>query len=61
LANAYILSVPASLGARIFSLSLYIVIHVPLLFGLIAYFMGKKKESERLVSLIYARGVKNGT
>jgi peptidoglycan/LPS O-acetylase OafA/YrhL len=60
LANVYILSVPASLGARVFSLSFYILIHVPLLFALIAYFVGKKKYSDRVVRFIYTRGVKNG-
>ena len=52
LTNAYILSVPASLGARVFSLSVLILVHVPLLFALIAYFMGKKEYSERLVNLM---------
>jgi hypothetical protein len=61
LASAYVWSVPASLGARVFSLSVYVLIHVPLLFGLIAYFVGKQRYSERVVSFIYSRGVKDGT
>lgn len=60
LTNAYIFSVPASLGARIFSLSVLILVHVPILFALIAYLKGKKELSKRLINLGYARGMKNG-
>jgi len=49
LANLYIFSTPTGIGARIFSVSTLILVHVPILFALIAHFMGKRKLSRKLV------------
>jgi len=61
LTNGYVFSVPASAAARIFSLSVLILAHVPLLGALIAYVKGKREFSKRLINLGHARGVKNGS
>jgi len=52
LANAYIFSTPTSVGAKIFSVSTLILVHVPFLVALIAYFMGKRKFSKKLVGTL---------
>jgi len=45
LANLYIFSMPTSFFTRIFSLSVLILVHVPLLVALAAYVWGKKELS----------------
>ncbi len=60
LTNLYIFSVPASLGARIFSLSVLVLVHLPILVALLAYLKGRKELSKKLVNFGYVRGGKNG-
>jgi hypothetical protein len=55
LANVYIFSVPTSLFTRVFSLLLLILIHVPLLFAVIAYAHGKKELFKRLMGWFSSR------
>jgi len=49
LANLYIFSMPTSFFTRIFSLSVLILVHVPLLVALAAYVWGKKELSRKLI------------
>ncbi len=60
LTNLYIFSVPASLEARIFSLSVLVLVHLPVMVALLAYLKGRKELSKRLINLSYVRDVKNG-
>lgn len=60
LTNLYIFSVPASLGARIFSLSVLVLVHLPILVALLAYLKGRKELSKKLVNFGYVKGGKNG-
>ncbi len=53
LTNVYIFSVPASFVARILSLLMLILVHVPILFALIAYLVGKRRLSKKLVNFGY--------
>ncbi|MEM4647616.1 MAG: hypothetical protein QXQ03_04475 [Candidatus Nezhaarchaeales archaeon] len=53
LANVVILSSPASLWIKIFSLAILIAVHVPLLVAVIAYSLGKRAYSKRLVERFY--------
>jgi len=55
LTNLYIFSARASLVARIFSASMLILVHAPIVFALIAYLVGKKKLSKKLVNFGYLR------
>jgi peptidoglycan/LPS O-acetylase OafA/YrhL len=55
LANLYIFSMPTSFFTRIFSLSVFILIHVPLLIAVIAYVRGKKELSRKLIGGFSAR------
>lgn len=52
LANLYIFSTPASVGARIFSVSTLILVHVPLLFAVTAYLLGKRKLSKKFIETL---------
>jgi len=49
LTNVYIFSMPTSVAARIFSLSVLILVTMPILFALIAYLMGKRNLSKKLL------------
>jgi len=53
LTNVYIFSVPTSFVARILSLSMLILVHVPIVFALIAYLVGRRKFSKKLVNFGY--------
>jgi len=53
LTNVCIFSMPTSFGARMLSLSVLILVHVPILFALVAYLVGKRKLSKKLVNLAY--------
>jgi len=53
LINVCIFSMPTSFVARILSLSVLILVHVPILFALVAYLVGKRKLSKKLVNLAY--------
>jgi peptidoglycan/LPS O-acetylase OafA/YrhL len=55
LANVYIFSAPTSLFTRVFSLLLLVLVHVPLLFAVIAYAHGKKELSKRLMGWFSSR------
>jgi len=56
LANVYVFSMPTSVGARIFSVSTLILVHVPILFALIALLKGKKELSKKLIDFGYFEG-----
>ncbi len=49
LANAYIFSMPTTMFMRILSLSVFILSLAPILVALIAYFIGKRKLSKRII------------
>jgi hypothetical protein len=55
LANVYIFSAPTSFFTRIFSLSVLVVVHVPLLFAVVAYVWGKKELSKKLIGWFSSR------
>jgi len=52
----YIFSMPTSVGARILSVSTLILVHVPILFALIAHLKGKKELSKKLINFSYFKG-----
>ncbi len=52
LVNLYIFSIPTSFGARIFSLSVLVLVHVPLLIALSAYAWSKKDFSGKLIGWV---------
>ena len=52
LANVYIFSMPTSVGARILSVSALILVHVPILFAIIAYLLGKRKLSTKFIKTL---------
>ena len=63
LANLYIFSTPTSVGARIFSVSTLILVHVPLLFAVITYVLGKRKLSKKFIktsAFVSYRGMRDG-
>jgi peptidoglycan/LPS O-acetylase OafA/YrhL len=49
LANVYIFSVPTTFFTRFLSLLVLVLVHVPLLFAVIAYVHGKKELSKKLI------------
>jgi peptidoglycan/LPS O-acetylase OafA/YrhL len=55
LANLYIFSVPTSFFTRVFSLSVFVIVHVPLLVAVIAYVWGKKDLSKKLIGWFSSR------
>jgi phosphatidylserine synthase len=55
LANLYIFSMPTSFFTRVFSLSVLALVHVPLLFAVIAYVWGKKELSKKLIGWFSSR------
>jgi len=59
LTNVHIFSMPTSFGARILSFSVLILVHVPIAFALIAYLVGNKKLSKKLINFGYLGDMKN--
>jgi peptidoglycan/LPS O-acetylase OafA/YrhL len=55
LANLYIFSMPTSFFGRVFSLSVFVLIHVPLLIALIAHIWGKQELSRKLIGWFSSR------
>jgi len=55
LANLYIFSMPTSFFTRVFSLLVLVLVHVPLLFAVIAYVWGKKELSKKLIGWFSSR------
>jgi peptidoglycan/LPS O-acetylase OafA/YrhL len=55
LANVYIFSVPTTFFTRFFSLLVLVLVHVPLLFAVIAYVHGKKELSKKLAGWFSSR------
>jgi peptidoglycan/LPS O-acetylase OafA/YrhL len=55
LANVYIFSVPTTFFTRFFSLLVLVLVHVPLLFAVIAYVHGKKELSKKLIGWFSSR------
>lgn len=53
LVNVAILPSPVDLWIKVFSLALLIVVHIPLLTAVMAYLMGKRTSSKRLVERFY--------
>jgi len=53
LANVYIFSMPSNVVLKIFSLSLFALVNVPVLFALIAYLKGKTELSKKLLNFGY--------
>ncbi|XHH10403.1 MAG: hypothetical protein ACFCUE_07180 [Candidatus Bathyarchaeia archaeon] len=53
--NIYLFSVPVAGITRVFSVSVLAVLHVPYLAALIAYFVGKKEFSSKLMDWLNAR------
>lgn len=53
LANVLILFSSVDLWLKAFSLTILIAVHVPLLVGIIAYFVGKKLFSKKLIEEFY--------
>jgi len=51
LANVYVFSMPSSVAARIFSLTVFVLITTPVLFALVAYLRGKKELSKKLINI----------
>jgi len=55
LSNLYVFSMPTTFFAKVFSLSVLILVHVPLLFAVIAYVHGKKELSRKLIGWFSSR------
>ena len=51
LTNLYIISVPSSIVVRMFSLTVFILIIMPVLIASIAYLKGKKELSRKLINM----------
>ena len=59
LANVYIISVPTSVGARTFSLVVFLLMITPFMFALIAHLKGKRELSKKLLNFVYLGFMKN--
>jgi len=60
LTNAYVFLTPTSVTARIFSLVVFTLLTLPIVFGLIAYLKGKKELSKKFTSIgFYSEERKN--
>ncbi len=49
LVNVYLFYVPASLFTRVFAISVFVIVHVPYLIAVTAYFVGKRDLSGKLM------------